>query len=202
MNPASPIGRRGRIATVVPLLGVIAIMVGLVSYSVTLYQWFCQVTGYGGTTQIAETAPEIVADREIAILFNADINPNLPWTFEPAQRQIRVRLGEQALAFYEAENVGDKAVTGTATFNVTPAKAGIYFNKIECFCFTEQRLEPGQRVDMPVTFYVDPALADDPNLAEVETIVLSYTFFASRREAPAETADRAAASDDAPSRLN
>lgn len=170
---------------VVVLLGVVAVMVGLVSASVPLYRLFCQVTGYGGTTQRAEAAPDVVSDRVMTVRFNADVNGDLPWSFYPEQREVTLPIGETALAFYRAENRSGKAVTGTATFNVTPLKAGQYFNKIECFCFTEQTLQPGQSVDMPVSFFVDPAILDDPNLDEVHTITLSYTFF---RSADAEAA--------------
>lgn len=152
-------------------------MVGLAYSSVPLYRWFCQVTGFGGTTQVADAAPTRIVDRVITVRFNADVNPKLPWTFRPAQREIKVRLGEQALAFYEARNDDKSPVVGTATFNVTPPKAGSYFNKVECFCFTEQRLDPGRSVDMPVTFFVDPDMVNDRNLDDVTTITLSYTFF-------------------------
>jgi cytochrome c oxidase assembly protein subunit 11 len=170
---------------VVMLLGVVAVMVGLVSASVPLYRLFCQVTGYGGTTQRAEAAPDVVSDRVMTVRFNADVNGGLPWSFYPEQREVTLPIGETALAFYRAENRSGEAVTGTATFNVTPLKAGQYFNKIECFCFTEQTLQPGQSVDMPVSFFVDPAIIDDPNLDEVHTITLSYTFFRSADDAGA-----------------
>jgi cytochrome c oxidase assembly protein subunit 11 len=170
---------------VVMLLGIVAVMVGLVSASVPLYRLFCQVTGYGGTTQRAEAAPDVVSDRMMTVRFNADVNGGLPWSFYPEQREVTLPIGEPALAFYRAENRSGKTITGTATFNVTPLKAGQYFNKIECFCFTEQTLQPGQSVDMPVSFFVDPAILDDPNLDEVHTITLSYTFF---RSADAEAA--------------
>lgn len=166
-------------ATFVGALAIVGVMSVAVSYSVELYQWFCQVTGFGGTTQVAEAAPGTVSERSITIRFNADVNPKLPWRFKPVQKKVSLRLGEQGLAFYQAKNISARAVTGTATFNVTPAKAGPYFSKIECFCFTEQRLEPGQSIDMPVTFFVDPDLAKDRNLNGVTEITLSYTFFRS-----------------------
>tara|TARA_R110000868_G_scaffold134793_3_gene347027 strand:- start:274 stop:861 length:588 start_codon:yes stop_codon:yes gene_type:complete len=152
-------------------------MVGASFAAVPLYQVFCQVTGYGGTTQIADTAPEKVLDRRVTVRFNADVGSALPWRFAPAQDRLDLKVGEQALAFYRAKNNSNRTITGTATFNVTPAKAGQYFNKVECFCFTEQELKAGAEVDMPVTFFIDPAIADDPNLNEVTTITLSYTFF-------------------------
>ncbi|WP_119462134.1 cytochrome c oxidase assembly protein [Rhodospirillaceae bacterium SYSU D60014] len=159
------------------LLGVVAGMVGLAFASVPLYRLFCQVTGYGGYTQRADAAPDVVSDRLMTVRFNADVDDRLPWSFYPEQRKVTMPIGETSLAFYKAENRSSRAVTGTATFNVTPAKAGQYFAKIDCFCFTEQTLQPGQSVDMPVSFFVDPAILDDPNLDEVKTITLSYTFF-------------------------
>lgn len=162
--------------TVLASLGAVAFMIALVAASVPLYQLFCRVTGYGGATQVATAAPAII-DRTITVRFDANVLRNVPWRFAPEQPQITVRLGETALVSFVAENLSDQPVTGTATFNVVPEKAGRYFNKIACFCFTEQRLEPGQRVDMPVQFFVDPALAADENTAEITTITLSYTFF-------------------------
>ncbi|MEQ8655025.1 MAG: cytochrome c oxidase assembly protein [Kiloniellales bacterium] len=152
-------------------------MVGLSFAAVPLYELFCQVTGYGGTTQVSEAVPEEVLEREMKIRFDANVSPELPWTFQPEQRQVTVKLGEPTLIFYVATNQAEVATAGTATFNVTPQKAGQYFNKVQCFCFTEQLLNPGQQMDMGVSFFVDPALAEDPNLAEVKTITLSYTFF-------------------------
>ena len=159
-----------------------ALMVGAAFAAVPLYRIFCQVTGYGGTPQVAESAPATMLERRMTVRFNADTGPALPWEFAPARRKISIRVGEQALAFYRARNLSDRAVTGTATFNVTPLKAGQYFSKIDCFCFTEQTLAPGVSADMPVTFFVDPAIADDPNLDDVTTITLSYTFFETERE--------------------
>lgn len=163
--------------TAIVALCVSAGMVGAAYAAVPLYKIFCQVTGYGGTTQVASAAPEKVLDRRIVVRFNADVDKALPWAFRPEQKQVTLKVGEQALAFFRARNDSGKPVVGTASFNVTPDKAGQYFNKVQCFCFTEQRLEPGQEVDMPVTFFIDPAIADDPNLDEVKTITLSYTFF-------------------------
>lgn len=152
-------------------------MVGASYAAVPLYEIFCQVTGYGGTTQVAEAAPAKVLNRKMTIRFNADVGKAMPWRFAPAQDRVDVKVGEQGLAFYRAKNVSGRTITGTATFNVTPAKAGQYFNKVACFCFTEQELKAGAEVDMPVTFFVDPDIANDPNLNEVTTITLSYTFF-------------------------
>ncbi|MGP1396396.1 MAG: cytochrome c oxidase assembly protein [Inquilinaceae bacterium] len=158
-------------------------MVGLSFASVPLYRLFCQVTGFGGTTQVAEGAAETVLDRTIRVRFTADTNRNLPWTFSPETREMEVLVGQSGLVNYVAENLSDTPTAGTATYNVNPAKAGIYFSKIQCFCFQEQVLTPGQRIDMPVYFFVDPAIADDPALDDVTTITLSYTFFPAGSEA-------------------
>lgn len=167
------------------LVAVVGGMVGLSFASVPLYRLFCQVTGFGGTPNIA-TAPDRAkaSDRTIAVRFDANVNPALPWAFQPEQLELQVRLGEPTLAFYKAVNQSDRAVTGTATFNVTPYKAGIYFSKIECFCFTEQRLAAHQSADMPVQFFVDPEIFKDPNTRDVTAITLSYTFFPVEAEEP------------------
>ena len=164
--------RRMLIAT----LSVVAGMIGASYAAVPLYNLYCRVTGFGGTTQVATAPSARISDRVIKIRFDASVN-GVPWNFQPEQREITLRIGETAVAFYRAENYSKKAVTGTAAFNVTPLKAGLYFDKIDCFCFSEQRLEPGQVADMPVTFYVDPEILDDENLDDVKTITLSYTFF-------------------------
>ncbi len=168
------------------LSAVVVAMLALAFASVPLYRLFCQVTGFGGTPQRVEAnaAPgQAVSDRIVTIRFNADVNSGLPWSFQPEQPSVRVRVGEQALAFYRATNHSDRPVTGIATFNVTPDKAGAYFSKIACFCFTEQTLAPQQSVEMPVTFFVDPAILEDRGLDDVETITLSYTFFRASEEA-------------------
>jgi cytochrome c oxidase assembly protein subunit 11 len=152
-------------------------MVGLAYASVPLYRLFCQVTGYGGTTQRAEAAPEKTVDRRMTILFDANTAGSLPWTFEPVQRSLIVKIGEENFAYYRATNTSGHAVTGTAVFNVTPDTAGAYFNKIECFCFTEQTLKAGETVEMPVSFFIDPAIVEDHGLDKVSTITLSYTFY-------------------------
>ena len=178
-------GRRARATTA--LLACVAIcgMLGLTAASVPLYRLFCEATGYGGTTQVAKAAPAAPLDRTIKVRFNAEVDPGLPWQFQPAQREVVVRLGEQRLAFFRARNRSDRAITGRAVYNVTPDKAGAYFDKIACFCFTNQVLQPGEEVDMPVSFFVDPALLDDPNAHEVRTITLSYTFFMVDQPEPA-----------------
>lgn len=157
--------------------GMAAGMVALSFAAVPAYRAFCQVTGWGGTTQRAETEADRVVARDITVRFDGTVSQGLSWRFKPEQPSQTLKIGETGLAFFEAENLSDKPVTGRATFNVSPSKAGIYFKKIECFCFTEQTLQPGQKVSMPVTYFVDPELADDRNLDEVQSITLAYTFF-------------------------
>lgn len=161
------------------LVVVMGVMTALVAYSPTLYRRFCAATGYGGTTQRADTDSVAVSDRVIAVRFDTNIAPDLPWRFEPAQREVKVHLGEEKLVFFTAENPTDQPIVGHATFNVTPDKTGTYFKKIQCFCFDDERLDAHQKVDMPVDFFVDPALGKDPNADDVSTITLSYTFFRS-----------------------
>lgn len=163
--------------TVLGIVGVIAAMTILVVNAPELYRTFCQITGWGGTTQQADAAPDEVLDRKITIRFDATTMPDLPWQFSPAQVTQELHIGESGLAFYEAENRSGDPVIGTASFNVQPAKAGQYFVKVECFCFTEQMLKPGEVMKMPVTYFIDPELADDPSLDEVREITLSYTFY-------------------------
>ncbi len=171
----SALGRKNRRLMVV--LGTVAVgMVGLSYAAVPLYDLFCRVTGFAGTTQVAEEKSTAISQRAIKIRFDA-MAADIEWAFQPVQRQIRLQIGENAVAFYRATNQSDRPLTGTATFNVTPLKAGAYFNKVECFCFTEQTLAPGESVDMPVAFFVDPEIEADPNLNDVKTITLSYTFY-------------------------
>ncbi len=179
--------RNGRTALV--LLTVFAAMVGLTAASVPLYRLFCQLTGFDGTTRRAAEAPAAMGTEIVTVRFNADAMRQLGWSFQPVERQIDVRVGEPILAFYRAHNLTARETVGSATFNVTPLDAGQYFVKVECFCFTEQKLAAGETVDMPVRFYVDPKIVDDPDFRNFRTITLSYTFF------PAET-------DDAPPQLS
>lgn len=159
-------------------------MLGMGYAAVPLYRIFCQVTGFGGTTQraslgdaiAAEFAGKQVAGATVSVRFDANVDSDLPWTFRAEQVTQTVKLGERQMAFYYARNNSDLPVTGTASFNVSPVQTGQYFNKIQCFCFTEQTLQPGQEVQMPVLFFIDPRIADDPNAANVEQITLSYTF--------------------------
>lgn len=167
------------------LAGVVLGMVGMAYASVPLYEIFCRVTGYGGTTQVATAGADRVLDRSMTVRFDSNVNPELPWTFKPVQRSMTLKVGETRLAFYEATNTGSETLVGTATFNVTPDKSGLYFDKIDCFCFTEQVLRPGETVDMPVSFYLDPALADDRKMDGVTTITLSYTFFRAQDQSKA-----------------
>ena len=159
---------------------VIAGMLGLTAASVPLYDLFCRVTGFGGTPRIDAAAPSGAVEQSVTVLFNADIGADMPWLFRPVQRSMTVKAGEETLAFYEAVNRSDRAVVGRAVYNVTPHKIGGYFAKVHCFCFEEQILQPGQRVEMPVSFYVDPAMLDDTDTSEVRQITLSYTFFIDR----------------------
>jgi cytochrome c oxidase assembly protein subunit 11 len=175
MNPQ----RRKNLKVVAPCLVFIGVMIGVVAYSPTLYRLFCAATGFGGTPQRVDTGSGAVSDRTATVRFDSNVAPDLPWRFEPAQREVSVHLGEQKLVFFTAENLSNKAIVGHATFNVTPETTGLYFNKIQCFCFNDERLEAHEKVDMPVVFFVDPALAADAETAGVQQITLSYTFFRS-----------------------
>ncbi len=163
--------------TVFGALGVIVFMGAMAWASVPLYSWFCRVTGYGGTTNVAEAGSDEVLDRTIKVRFDGTTEKGMPWEFKPAQREIELKIGETGLAFYEAYNPTDHAVAGQASYNVAPFYAGEFFSKIDCFCFTEQVLQPGERVQMPVSFYVDPALVEDRDAKYVKHITLSYTFY-------------------------
>lgn len=174
--------------TALVLTGLIAGMLGLTAASVPLYRMFCQATGYGGTTQRAAAAPG-ARSKTIKVNFNADVAEGMPWSFTPESGEIEIPIGEEHLAFYRARNNGSRPITGTATFNVTPDKVGYYFTKIECFCFTEQTLQPGESADLPVSFFVDPEILDDPDAQDVRSITLSYTFFPSGDPDASEAAD-------------
>jgi cytochrome c oxidase assembly protein subunit 11 len=192
--PVIPQRRHRNWATVAALTAIIAVMAVLVAFSVPLYRLFCAATGLGGTTQRADAAIGPVADRAVTVRFSTDVAPGLPWRFEPEQREVSVRLGQEKLVFFSAENLTDEPIVGHATFNVTPTKAGIYFNKMQCFCFDEERLGARQKVEMPVDFFVDPKLADDPDTREVGSITLSYTFFRSADPEGAKDLSRFSAS--------
>ena len=165
------------------LAGLVAVMTGLAFASVPLYRMFCQVTGYGGVPQQADAAPKQALDQVIRIRFDANVDHALPWAFAPVERAIDVKIGETALAFFEASNRSKTPITGSAVFNVEPARAARYFSKIECFCFTKQTLAAGASIEMPVTFFVDPRIADDENTKNVHEITLSYTFYRTGDEA-------------------
>lgn len=173
---------RRRNLKVLALLGSILVaMVVLVSYSETLYRLFCAATGYNGTTQRVAANDTTVSSRMVTVRFSTDVAPGLPWRFAPAQREVTLHLGEDTLAFFDATNLSDADTVGHATFNVTPSKVGLYFKKIQCFCFTEEKLGAHQSAEMPVDFFVDPQLGTDPDTQDVDTITLSYTFFASKQ---------------------
>lgn len=163
--------------TVVQTVGVVVVMGALAWASVPLYDWFCRVTGYGGATDVAETGSEEILEKTIKVRFDASLERDMPWEFTPVEREMELRIGETGLAFYEAYNPTSKPVAGSAAYNVTPYEAGGFFYKIQCFCFEEQVLQPGERVQMPVTFFVDPELVTDRDAKFVHTITLSYTFY-------------------------
>ena len=157
--------------------GFVAVMVGVSFAAVPLYAWFCRTTGFGGTTQVAKTAPDQVSGRVITVRFDSNVAPGLPWSFEPERRTIDVRLGEVVTVYYAVRNESARVTTGQAGYNVTPPTVGAYFEKINCFCFTQQTLQPGEKRDMAVVFYVDATLAKDAEQNAVNNITLSYTFF-------------------------
>ena len=163
--------------TALALAGLVIGMVGLSYAAVPLYDLFCRATGYGGTTNVATETPSQISDREMKVRFNADVNRDLPWRFRPVQNSVTVRVGQPVLIFYRVENTSDQPIVGTATYNVTPLTVGEYFSKMDCFCFTEQVLQPGESVELPVSFFVDPSILDDPQMDKINTLTLSYTFF-------------------------
>lgn len=170
----------------VRLVGVAGLMLGLSFAAVPFYDWFCRVTGYGGTTATAQAPEGQALEQTVLVRFDANTSKGMPWEFRPMQKSMTVRIGESALAFYEAHNPTDAAVAGQASYNVTPHQAGRYFDKIACFCFTQQVLQPGERVEMPVSFFVDPDMLGDPDANGVRVITLSYTMYQS--DLPADTA--------------
>lgn len=162
--------------TAAKLAGVAVVMVSLSFAAVPFYDWFCRTTGYGGTTGVADAPSDVILDRTIKVRFDASVERGMPWEFTPVEREMTLRIGETGLAFYEAYNPTDRVVAGTASYNVAPDSAGAYFEKIACFCFEMQVLQPGERVQMPVTFYVDPAIVTGRDSRYVKEITLSYTF--------------------------
>ena len=178
--------RLGRDATVAALCGfVVVLMVGASYAAVPFYNWFCRTTGFNGTTQVATSAPSAGAlARKIAVRFDANVGPGLPWKFEPEQTEIEIPIGQVVTVFYHVVNQSARTTTGQAAYNVAPLTAGAYFQKLNCFCFTEQTFAPGEKREMPVVFYVDPALAADAENDGLNTITLSYTFYPVRDPAP------------------
>jgi cytochrome c oxidase assembly protein subunit 11 len=179
-------------------IGFFAGMVGMAYAAVPLYDLFCRMTGYGGTTQRVEQYSQTVLDRDITVRFDANVSGGLPWDFRPVKRDVRIKIGETVQADYTAKNVFSRPTSGRASFNVTPQMAGAYFMKVECFCFTDTELAPGEAMEMPVVFYVDPAIVDVPELKNISTITLSYTFFPISRETPAPNAAAAGKGRNAP----
>lgn len=175
---------RGNVMVAAACVAFFSGMIGVTYASVPLYKLFCQVTGYGGTTRQADTASAKVLDRTITIRFDANVSPGLPWEFQPKQREVTIRIGENTNIAYVAKNLFATNTRGKASFNVVPELAGSYFNKLECFCFTDTTLKPGQSLDMPVVFFIDPEIVNEPDLKDIKTITLSYTFFPSSDEQP------------------
>lgn len=167
----------GKNRTLAQTIGVVFVMGALAWASVPFYDWFCRVTGFGGETGVAEAGSDVVLDETITIRFDASLDRDMPWQFRPMQREVELKIGETGLAFYEAYNPTDRPVAGSASYNVAPYEAGGYFIKIACFCFEEQILQPGERVEMPVSYYVDPEIVTDRDAKFVNEITLSYTFY-------------------------
>jgi len=180
-HAGTPLAQANRRIGLAAAAGALA-MIGVAYAAVPLYRLFCQVTGFGGTTQVAAAAPAAsqlaaVAGRTIKVRFDSNVAPGLPWRFHQKQTEVTIPIGEKRMAFYTATNSGDRPITGRAVFNVSPDVAGQYFVKVQCFCFTEQTLKAGETVDMPVIWYVDPAIMDDPVARKIDEITLSYTFY-------------------------
>lgn len=167
----------GKNRTLAQTVGVVFVMGALAWASVPFYDWFCRVTGFGGETGVAEAGSDVILDETITIRFDASLDRDMPWQFRPMQREVELKIGETGLAFYEAYNPTDRPVAGSASYNVAPYEAGGYFIKIACFCFEEQILQPGERVEMPVSYYVDPEIVTDRDAKFVNEITLSYTFY-------------------------
>lgn len=176
----TPFDRNARIAWT--LVAVVGGMLALAYAAVPLYEIFCKATGFAGTPQVAQEGARPVLDRTVTVRFDSNVDPNLPWRFEPVQREVKVRLGEEKLVFFRATNVSQRPIVGTATYNITPERMGGWFDKVQCFCFSEQLLKPGQSVDMPVSFFVDPDMAKDRRYDDIRTVTLSYTFYEAKTE--------------------
>ncbi len=170
--------------TVYACTGIVVGMVGLAYASVPLYDLFCKVTGFGGTPVVRASNSSEVADRIISVRFDANVSPSLPWRFSPETPEVKVKLGETTTVYYKVTNTGDKPTTGIATYNVQPDLAGTYFSKLECFCFTEQTLKPGETIESAVVFYIDPRLVEDADIKDLSSVTLSYTYFPSKGGKP------------------
>jgi cytochrome c oxidase assembly protein subunit 11 len=173
-------------------LALVVGMVGLSYAAVPLYDLFCRATGYGGTPQRADAAPNTISDRVITVRFDTNTDAALPWSFQPEQRAVQVKVGENRLVFFRAVNTSDRSIVGHATFNVVPDRAGRYFSKIQCFCFTEQRLDAGQSIEMPVSFFIAPEILDDRDGDHIHEITLSYTFYPATNQKAVDTTTPAA----------
>ena len=171
------VSKKAKNKTVIQTVSVVIFMGAMAWASVPFYDWFCRVTGFGGITQVAKSGSDTVLSETMKVRFDASLERNMPWEFKPAQREMEIQIGATGLAFYEAYNPTDRPVAGTASYNVTPYEAGGFFSKIDCFCFEEQILMPGERVQMPVTFFVDPEIVDDRDAKYTKVITLSYTFY-------------------------
>ena len=171
------VSKKAKNKTLIQTVSVVIFMGAMAWASVPFYDWFCRVTGFGGITQVAESGSDTVLSETMKVRFDASLERNMPWEFKPAQREMEIQIGATGLAFYEAYNPTDRPVAGTASYNVTPYEAGGFFSKIDCFCFEEQILMPGERVQMPVTFFVDPEIVDDRDAKYTKVITLSYTFY-------------------------
>ena len=164
------------------MVAIVGGMLALAYAAVPLYEIFCKATGFAGTPVVAQEGERPVLERTVTVRFDSNVDPNLPWRFQPLEREVKVKLGEEKLVFFRATNVSQRPIVGTATYNITPERTGRWFDKIQCFCFTEQLLKPGQSVEMPVTFFVDPEMAKDRRYDDIRTITLSYTFFEAKTE--------------------
>lgn len=178
--PNKPVDKNARLAWA--MVAVVAGMLGMAYAAVPLYQAFCRATGFAGTPLIAQSDDHPVIDRTVMVRFDTNVDPNLPWRFEPVQREVKVHLGEQKLVFFRATNLSQRPIVGSANYNVTPERVAGWFDKIQCFCFTEQLLKPGQSVDMPVLFFVDPDMNKDRRYDDINTVTLSYTFHEAKTE--------------------
>jgi cytochrome c oxidase assembly protein subunit 11 len=163
--------------TALNILAIAVGMFGMAYASVPLYNIFCKITGFGGTTQEAKETPSQVINRDMKVIFNTDVSPELSWDFKPLQTTTKVKVGEQKLVFFEARNYGTEPIAGMASYNVTPDKMGVYFTKLKCFCFEQQVINPGEKITFPVSFFIDPEIMNDKNLNDVNEVTLSYTFF-------------------------